>query len=129
MDPISDMLIRIKNAGLSRKASVMIPYSRMKIDIVSLLEREGFVGSVSKKSRRGKKMIDVFLMYSADGAPKVKGVKRISKPSRRIYNKLKDIKEVKMGNGRIVLSTSEGILTGEQARNGKMGGEALFEVW
>jgi small subunit ribosomal protein S8 len=128
MDPISDMIIRIKNAGAARKASVLVPYSRMKFAIATLLAREGFLAGVARRTRRGKKMVECVLGADERG-PRISGVRRISKLSRRIYIGAGGIRRVRQGQGRLVLTTPKGIMTGDEARKAHVGGEALFQVW
>ena len=127
-DPISDMIIRLKNAGQSQKDSVVFPYSKLKYEICVALEKEGFIKSIAKK---GKKMrsIEVDLNYGADTSPRIQDVKRISKPSRRVYKKAAELRPVKNGYGSLILSTPKGIITDVMARKEKVGGEALFEIW
>ncbi len=127
-DPIADMIIRLKNAGASHKETVLIPYSRLKHDICTVLEKEGFVGAVQKKGKKVIKSLEVSLLYRGKD-PRITDVKRVSKPSRRIYKKATDLRPVKHGYGIAVLSTPKGILTGSAARKEKIGGEALFEIW
>lgn len=129
-DPISDLLIRIRNAGAARKESVSIPYSNLKFAICTVLEKEGFVGQVSKKGKapNGAKSIEVTVLYDGE-APKIIGTKRISKPSRRMYEKATNLRPVKNGYGKSIISTPKGILTGNTARKEKVGGEVLFQIW
>ena len=129
MDPISDMLIRVKNAGLARKESALVPYSNIKMEIANLLVREGFVKGAHKRTRQGKKMIEVVLKYNKSGLHSVNDVSRISKPSRRIYYGLAKVHPVKYGYGRLVLSTPSGVMTGREARKAGVGGEAMFKIW
>lgn len=107
------------------KESVSLPFSRMKQSIAEILVREGYIGAVDKKDEYG---LTVKLVYK-NGRPAITGVKRISKPSRRLYMGVHDIKPIKRGHGLLVLSTPEGILTGKEAHNKRVGGEALFEIW
>jgi len=127
-DPIADMIIRLKNAGEANRDIVSFPYSKLKFEICSVLEKEGFVKSVAKKGKKITKSIEVELLYN-DKFPRIEGVKRVSKPSRRVYKKSGDLRPVKSGFGALILSTPAGIVTGKEARKGKMGGEALFEIW
>lgn len=130
MDPVSDMLIRIKNAGLSRLSSVKIPYSKQKEVIANLLAKEGYVKYADKKGKNTKKNIEIGILYEQnDKKPKITNVKRISKPSRRIYKGYKKFKPVKFGHGTLILSTPKGIMTYKDALKEKVGGEALFEIW
>lgn len=127
MDPISDMFIRIKNAQRARHESVRMPYSRMKHEIVKILEREGLVGAVEKKGKRVKKILEAKLLYDAEG-PLIREVKLVSKPSRRVYASYKDLPPARQG-GVIVVSTPKGILSGREARKERVGGEVIAEVW
>jgi small subunit ribosomal protein S8 len=125
-DPIADFLVRLQNASKVNKESVTMPFSRMKLSIAEILEKEGYVSSVDKK--RANNMLSVALLYK-NGRPAITGARRISKPSRRMYMSIHDIKPVKRGYGLLVLSTPAGILTGKDAREKRVGGEALFEIW
>ncbi|MSU45372.1 MAG: 30S ribosomal protein S8 [Candidatus Zambryskibacteria bacterium] len=128
MDTISDMIIRMKNAGDSKKESVIFPYSKLKLAILEVLFKEGFVSSFGKKGKKVAKFIEVVLSYE-DGESKIHGVERVSKSSKRIYSKSKDIKKVKSGMGSLIISTPQGIMTDKQAKIAKVGGEALFTIW
>jgi small subunit ribosomal protein S8 len=127
-DPIADFLIRLKNAGAVGHTEVSIPYSKLKLAIADTLKKEGYISEVAKKGKKVAKSLEVTLM-SADGVPKIKGVERISKPSKRVYLSVKSIAPVRYGYGMLVLSTPKGILTGAQARKEQVGGEALFKIW
>jgi small subunit ribosomal protein S8 len=128
MDPISDMIVRIKNATDSKKESVVFPYSKIKLAILEILQKEGYIKSFGKKGKKVIKFIDVTLSYDGkDG--RINGVKRVSKTSKRVYVGSKEIKKVKNGLGTLVLSTPKGIMTDKMAREAKVGGEALFEIW
>lgn len=124
-DPISDFLVRLRNAGLAKKDSVSVPSSKMTTALADLLEKEGYVASVAKK-KGGP--LTISLAYK-NGRPVITGSKRVSKPSRRMYTSVHDIKPVKRGYGLLVLSTPAGVLTGKEAREKKVGGEVLFEIW
>jgi small subunit ribosomal protein S8 len=127
-DPIADMITRIQNAGNSGKESVVFPYSKVKKAILDVLLKEGFVKSFGKKGKKIAKWIEVVLIYN-DKAPRISGVSRVSKTSKRIYYKAGDIKKVKSGYGALILSTSKGIMTDKQAKEAGVGGEALFKIW
>jgi small subunit ribosomal protein S8 len=128
-DPVGDFIIRLKNAGAVKKASVSLPYSDLKYSIALALKNAGFVGEVEKHGKRVKKTLEVDLAYGTDGAHKIAGVKRVSKPGRRLYVKSADIHPVKYGKGLLMLSTPQGIMTGDAAKKAKVGGEMLFEIW
>jgi small subunit ribosomal protein S8 len=125
-DPIADLLVRIKNASAVGKERVSLPYSQIKFSIAQILAREGYLAEVEKNKKTGE--LAITLSYPA-GAPALNGVKRISKPSRRMYLGVRDVRPVKRGKGLLVLSTPAGILTGKEAREKRVGGEALFEIW
>lgn len=129
-DPISDMIVRIQNAGAVRRETVSIPYSNLKFEICTVLQKEGFIESVSKKGKapNGAKSIEVTLRYE-DGVPKIVGTKRVSKPSRRVYEKARELRPVRNGYGKSIVSTPKGILTNTLARKEKVGGEVLFQIW
>lgn len=125
-DPIADMLIRIQNASRVGKEATLVPYSSLKHAIAQILEREGYVGGVDTKKKEG--MISIALLYK-DSRPAISGVKRISKPSRRLYMGVRDIHPVKRGRGLMVFSTPAGIVSDKEAKQKRVGGEALFEIW
>lgn len=127
-DPTSNLIISLKNASSAKKGSVQVPYSRMNMDILSVLEKEGFVASVDKTGKEDRKHIEVVLKYEK-GSPVISDVKRISKFSCRVYQGVKDIKPIRHGFGLLVLSTPHGIISGAQAHKLNTGGEALFEIW
>jgi len=130
-DPISDMIIRIKNAGDARLSKARVPFSGFRFSVAKLLEEKGYIKTVAKKTR-GKKSQSVFeieVAYDDNKKPHIKGLMRISKPSRRVYVGSKEIKPVKNGMGAVILSTPKGILTGDDAKKAHVGGEALFKIW
>ncbi len=128
MDPISDMIITIKNAGAAGRDKVAISYSKLKEDIANVLKTEGFVKDVEKKSKGIKHSLSIDL-FVENRMPKIKGVKRLSKPSKRIYKKASEIKAVRQGYGILVLSTPQGVMAGYKAKKAGVGGEALFSIW
>ena len=129
MDKIGDMLTTIKNAGQASKASVVIPYSNLKRSIADCLSKRQYVGAVSKKTdKKDKPVLEIVISYEGK-FPKVSKVERISKPSRRVYIKAKEIRSVKNGSGLLVVSTPKGILAGDEARKELVGGEVLFKIW
>ncbi len=125
-DPIADLLVRLRNAFGAKKDHVAIPNSKMTRAVTEVLSREGYVGEVDNSKKTGG--LNVSLVYK-NGRPAINGSKRVSKPSRRMYMGVHDIKPVKHGHGLVVLSTPAGILTGKEAREKKVGGEVLFEIW
>ncbi|KKP85605.1 MAG: SSU ribosomal protein S8P [Candidatus Nomurabacteria bacterium GW2011_GWA1_35_8] len=128
MDSISNMIIMLKNASLAGKESISFPSSKIKNAIAECLKKEGYVGQVSKKVKKGFPVLEIELVYT-DKTPKITEVERISKQSRRVYFKMKDIHSIRNGSGLLVLSTPKGILSGKEARKEQVGGEALFKLW
>ncbi|MEO0114195.1 MAG: 30S ribosomal protein S8 [candidate division WOR-3 bacterium] len=130
MDPISDMLTRIRNAIHARQKQVTIPYSKLKFEIARILMQEGYISNFQEISEPGdKKKIVIQLKYTEDGKPVIYGLKRISKPSRRIYAKWDEIPKVIGGLGIAILSTNKGVLTDREARAEHIGGEVICYVW
>ena len=128
-DPIADMLTRIRNATRARFNSVDIPGSRLKIDLAKILKDEGFVRNykVIKDGKQG--ILRIYLKYGADRESVIYEIKRISKPSRRVYVKSRDVKPVMNGMGLAILSTSKGVMTDKRARSENVGGEILCNIW
>lgn len=126
-DPISDFISNIKNANFAGKESVTFFHSSIKEAIADVLVREGFVKSCSKKKKNNK--FDIELSYNADKSPKIKEVKRMSKPSRRMYVNASEVTPFKNGYGRVFLTTSKGIMTDKDIKKEKIGGEILFKIW
>ena len=127
-DPISNLIISIKNAAAVGKPLVRVPNSRIKQSIANLLVREGYLENVELKGKKVRKHLEVTVSFE-NGAPRVHDVKRLSKPSKRVYYSVRDIVPIKNGYGHIILSTPQGIMTGNDARKAKVGGEALFLIW
>ena len=123
-DPVADMLTRIRNAHLALHANVQMPTSRVKAAVAGILKEQGYIEGYEAK----EKDIDLTLKY-ASGRPLISGMKKISKPGRRVYVGAQDIPRVQNGLGICVLSTSSGVLDGETARQKNVGGELLFELW
>lgn len=128
MDQIANMINMIKNSNRVGHESVLISYSKIKHAIALCLSKEGFIKGVSKKLRKGIPVLEIELAY-VDGLPKVTGVDRISKLSRRVYVGVKNIRSTKNGYGSTILTTPKGILTDKQARKEMVGGEVLFKIW
>ena len=128
-DPVADMLTRIRNAMMRRHESVVIPPSRLKSEIARLLKDEGFVRDARLVSHEGRQALKVELKYLNEEEPVIAGLKRVSKPGRRVYVGYDRIPRVKGGYGIAVLSTNRGVLTDKQSRQAKVGGEVLCYVW
>jgi small subunit ribosomal protein S8 len=128
-DPLADMLTRIRNAGVAKHGKVDIPASRMKISLAKVLRAEGYIKNYKMLKEQGHSIIRVYLKYQKSNQCVITGLKRLSKPGRRVYVKRKDIPYVLNGMGIAVLSTSKGILADRQAREQNLGGELLCSVW
>ncbi len=128
-DPIADMLTRIRNAGKAKFNSVDIPGSKLKTELAKVLKDEGYIRNYKfiKDNKQG--ILRLYLKYSEKGSHNILNLMRISKPSRRVYVKSKDIKPVYNGMGVTILSTSKGIITDKRARKENIGGEILCNVW
>ncbi len=128
MDTVANMLNGMKTANRALRESIIVPESKLSLAIAEKLSKEGFVGSIAKKTRRGRPVLEVSLLAN-DRTPRITEIVRISKPSRRMYASVHDIKPVKNGTGLLVLSTPKGILTDKEARKEHVGGEVLFSIW
>jgi small subunit ribosomal protein S8 len=128
-DPLADMLTRVRNAGRAKFNSVDIPGSKIKVELARVLKDEGMIRNYKflKDSKQG--ILRVYLKYGADQTCAIYGLERVSKPSRRVYKKSKDLKPVLNGMGLAVISTSKGIMTDKQARQENVGGEVLCNIW
>lgn len=128
-DPIADMLTRIRNAAKAKFSSVDVPGSKIKIEVAKILKDEGFIRNFKflKDGKQG--ILRIYLRYGAGQSKVIYGLERVSKPSRRVYLKSKDIKPIYNGMGIAILSTSKGVMTDKKARQEKLGGEVLCNVW
>lgn len=124
MDTLSNMLVTIKNGYMAKKPGVSVPSSKFKLEVAKVLEKEGFVGKVTLSENR----IEIALIYDAR-KPRLTEIKRISKPGLRIYTGNASIKKVKGGLGITIISTSQGVMTGNEARSKKLGGEVICQLW
>ncbi|HPN96721.1 MAG TPA: 30S ribosomal protein S8 [Candidatus Moranbacteria bacterium] len=133
MDTIAQMLTKIRNAQMAGHKEVEINASRLKLAIARILEKEGFVESVSKEKNDNFEIIKIGLKYyqvsNTRKTPAIKGIQRVSKEGQRIYLKKKEIKNVKNKFGIAIISTSRGVMTGEESRKLGLGGEYICEVW
>lgn len=128
-DPIADMLIRIKNALMARHKKVEIPASKMKLEIARILKEEGYIEDFTYIDEKPQGKIEIILKYDENKRPVIRGVKRVSKPGRRIYMGYRKLPKVLDGLGIAIISTSQGIMTDHEARRRKVGGEVLCEIW
>lgn len=126
-DPIADMLTRIRNAVMARHNNVKIPVSKMKLEIAKILHEEGYIRGYQIVAK-GREM-RIRLKYGQDNEPVIRGLKRVSKPGRRVYVGRNDLPRVLSGLGVAILSTDQGIMTAREARRRGIGGEVLAYVW
>ncbi len=134
LDPISDMLTRIRNAQKAGKKEVSFPASKLKLAIISVLKEHGFVSEWKEKEvKKGINYLRVFLKYNQISRkikePAIKGIDRVSKEGKRVYVRKNDIHKIKSGYGLALISTSRGVLSGEDARKKGLGGEYICKVW
>jgi small subunit ribosomal protein S8 len=128
-DPIADMLTRIRNASSAMHDDVLVPASRIKESIARILADEGFVEAFERVEDAPHPMIRVILRYSPERERAISGVRRISKPGRRVYRGAADLPRVLGGLGVAIVSTSQGLMTDKQARRARVGGEIIAYVW
>jgi len=131
-DPISEMTTKIFNAQMAFKPDVTISYSKLKESVLVILKKKGFISDFSIESYTSNsdiKQIHVVLKYTSDRKPVINGIRRISKPSRRVYHSVEDIKPIMNGFAVGVYSTNKGILSDKDAKKENIGGEYLFYIW
>ena len=127
-DPISDMLTRIRNANLVRKSEVSVPYSKMKESVAKLLADNGYIKSVKSEGKGIEKHLQLTVSSESEN-PAITEIQRLSKPGRRQYVNVRGIPTVKRGRGIVIISTSQGIMTGDDARSKHLGGELICKVY
>ncbi|MEZ4725766.1 MAG: 30S ribosomal protein S8 [Caldilineaceae bacterium] len=128
-DPIADMLTRIRNACMVRHTQVVMPSSKIKVEIAKILAQEGFIQGYSVIEERPYAKLALGLKYTGRGKSVITGIERISKPGRRVYTGYKEIPWVRSGLGISIVSTPSGVMTGRKARRAKVGGEIICNVW
>ena len=128
-DPIADMLSRIRNAIQSRHDRVDVPASKLKVEIARILKEQGFINNYKKVDERLQGTIRISLKYAHDGEPAIHGIERISRPGRRVYRTKTEIPRPLGGLGLSIVSTSRGVLSGDEAAKTGIGGEVLCQVW
>ena len=124
----TDLLTKIHNAQKAKKISLKVPFSNMDMAVADILAAKGFVAAVNKKGRVPKRIIEVDLKYDNERGA-ISGIKFLSVPSRRRYAGYKELRKVRQGYGVAILSTPKGIMTAQEARKQKLGGQLLFEIW
>jgi small subunit ribosomal protein S8 len=128
-DPISDMLTRIRNAGMARKSETTMPGTKILVAIAGILKQEGYIEDFQVVEKRPQNQLIVTLSYGPDQAHVIREIKRISKPGLRVYAGKDQLPRVRSGLGIAIVSTPEGVLTGYEARRRGIGGEVLCTVW
>ncbi len=129
IDPIADMLTRIRNANANKQDSVLVPQSKTKLAIAEILKNEGFITDYKSVVENKVNMIEITLKYGPNGEKVIQGLKRISKPGLRIYANSEELPKVLNGLGIAIISTSKGIITDKNARKLNVGGEVIAYVW
>jgi len=128
-DKISELIIAIKNAGMTGNTHATLPASKFKKSVLLVLKKEGYITDFEETGKGVEKSFSIELKYDKDGNSAITDVKRVSKLSKRVYKGYRDILPVKYGHGHMILSTPKGIMTALQAKKEKTGGEALFIIW
>jgi len=128
-DPIADMLTKIRNANMARHEKVDIPTSKLKLEIVKILKTEGYIKNFKKIQTEGKNLIRIFLKYDEENNPIIHGLSKVSKPGRRVYTGYRDMPRILNGYGIMIVSTSDGVITGRKALEKQVGGELICTVW
>ncbi|MCS6936730.1 MAG: 30S ribosomal protein S8 [Candidatus Bipolaricaulota bacterium] len=131
MDPIANMLTAIRNANQRRLRETRVPFSRLKAEILRILQEEGFIQEYRVEGDEKKRDLVIVLKYKGKRGkdPVLEGIERVSKPGRRVYVGVHEIPRVRSGLGVAILSTPQGVLTGKAARRARVGGELLLRVW
>lgn len=128
-DPIADLLARIKNGAQSKIATVEVPHSKIKLEIVKILQAEGYIKGYEITTESRFPTINVHLRYDSKRSPIIQHIRRVSKPGLRIYKPSTDLRPIRSGLATQIVSTSHGVMTDRDARKRKIGGEVLCEVW
>ena len=128
-DPIADMLTRIRNANQMKYKEVLVPTSKLKVQIANILKNEGYINGYKLVDSENGSMMNIELKYGAKKERVITGLKRISKPGLRVYAKADEMPRVLNGLGIAIVSTSEGLMTDKEARSKKLGGEVLAYIW
>jgi small subunit ribosomal protein S8 len=128
-DPVADMLTKLRNAGMAKFDKVDVPSSKIKLEIVKILKNEGYIRNFKKLTSGSLTIIRVYMKYDDASKPVIHGIKKISKPGRRVYTGYKEMPRVFNGFGTLIVSTSKGVTTGKEAKDEKVGGEIICSVW
>ena len=127
-DPLGDMLTRIRNGQQARKDSILTPASRLRANVLDVLQREGYIRGYAEEELAGQKGLRIELKYF-EGQPAIQHLARVSKPGRRVYSGSQDLPRIRNGLGTVIVSTPRGVLSDGEARDQNVGGEVLAEVF
>ncbi|MBU2068328.1 30S ribosomal protein S8 [Patescibacteria group bacterium] len=127
-DPIADMLTRIRNAQAVNHKTVVMPFSKLKLNLAEILVKEGLIKKATPQGRKTRKVIEIELKYQK-GQPIINVLRRISKPGRRLYIKKSQIRSIRQGFGLSIISTPQGLMTNAEAKKKGLGGEIMCEIW
>lgn len=128
-DPISDLLTRVRNGVKSKQRKVDVPASQLKVAIVEIWKKGGFIKNYKLYRQEEKGVLRIYLKYAGKGKPLIHGLDRVSKPSRRVYSQARRLPKILGGIGVAVVSTSKGIMSDQAAREAKLGGEVICKIW
>ena len=128
IDPIGDLLTRIRNGQLRRKGKISSPNSRLRIRLLDVLQEEGFIRGYAEVEFKGHKELEIELKYH-EGEPVIRELKRVSTPGRRVYSSVSELKPHRQGLGVAILSTPQGVMTDSSAREKNVGGEVLCQIF
>src|SRR5947209_6509708 len=123
------MLTRVRTAAQARHPVAAIPYSNIKLAIAKIMQEEGYIAGHEIKQEGNRKVLQVHLKYDSERRPVVTGIRRVSRPGRRVYAGMHDIPRILGGAGTVVISTNRGIMSGREARRRHLGGELIAEIW
>lgn len=128
-DPIADLLVRIQNGARRGHESITVPASRLKAEVLRVMKAEGFINGYEPATVDGHPALKVQLRYVGEGQPVITGMRRVSKPGKRVYVGRRNVKPVMAGMGLAILSTSKGLMTDQESRSASLGGEVLCHIW
>ena len=128
-DPLGDMVTRLRNGSQAKKDKIVLPHSKIKLEVAKVLKEEGFITDYVHHDKKPQGEITLVLKYGAEREPAITGIRRVSKPGLRRYSNSREIPRVLGGMGISVLSTNQGLLTDREARKRRVGGEVLCQVW
>ena len=128
-DPIADMLTRIRNGAAAKKTEVILPFSKFKQDLATILVKQGWIEASEPLTVENRNYLKLNLRYNNTGEPAISGLRRVSKPGQRIYTKVTKIPRVMLGFGSTIVSTPKGLMTDKEARKMNLGGEIVCQIW